>query len=85
MSQTKFDPHTEQLKAKDEMIAYYKEKIEYLEMDSDDLVEAQLIACKQMDAKQFNIIPDAEYDYNNGKYQELLQWLKREGASGNCK
>ena len=54
-------------------------------MDSDDLVEAQLIACKQMDAKQFNIIPDAYYDYNNGKYQELLQWLKREGASGNCK
>lgn len=37
MSQTKFDPHTEQLKAKDEMISYYKEKIEDLEMDRDSL------------------------------------------------
>jgi len=37
MTETKFDPHTEQLKAKDEMIAYYKEKIEDLEMDRDSL------------------------------------------------
>lgn len=34
---TKFDPHQEQLKAKDEMIAYYKEQIEDLEMDRDSL------------------------------------------------
>lgn len=37
MSQTKFDPHQEQLKAKDEMIDYYKEQIEDLEMDRDSL------------------------------------------------
>jgi len=37
MTETKFDPHQEQLKAKDEMIDYYKEQIEDLEMDRDSL------------------------------------------------
>jgi len=82
MTETKFDPHTEQLKAKDEMIAYYKEKIEDLEMDRDSLkrmnddmqevLDILLENCQSLEASG-EIRIDIDFIYNIIKPQKEEQ------------